>query len=521
MLVIFLGGVFLPAIASALVIPTSEPQSVVDNSPIGPLPQGVARNVTVCPGSDPANPEEGLTSRLIPCIRDNIIYRTTQLLIPLNNYFNDAVTAATVLALALWGIMVMTGHATNVSRDGIILGIKIAAIMMFTNNFNNMYPILLNCIEGLLNVLAVPAIPILSANSVWNGTSNFNCTFGTFQDSERHIMEIWNILDCYIDLLIGGIFSKFTWVSGILGLITAAVFSTTAGLFVALAGLFMIAYAFMTISKLVYIFITSYIAFSFMVLISSIFIPCILFRSTKEYFDSWLRLTLSFLLQPLFVFTYLVMFLVAINVTIFSGPRSLYYTIAGPSISTNNGSQFRMGKWINDVGGYKEELKAKDQIRVGNAGETLNEENPVDTMHTDKQGYNPLAFKNLSDFMTWDPTSPGKPLAFFQAGIPVTTIDWKAMAQNAQKDEWVGVALEAAGAANEIEANKILDKFYLDYKISVFIAFLMAAITMYLFYSLLNFIPYIGTGALGDSGISPTFGAGSLAPPGSSMLGGR
>jgi len=521
MLAVFLGGVFLPAIASALEVPTSEPKSVVDNSPFGPLPQGTVRNITVCPGNDPANPEEGLTSRLIPCIRDNIIYTTTQLIVPLNNYFNDAVTAATVLALALWGIMVMAGHSTNISREGIILGIKIAAIMMFTNNFNNMYPTLLNSVEGLLNVLAVPALPLLSDNSAWNGSSSFTCKFGTFQDSERNIMEIWNILDCYIDLLIGGIFSEFTMASGIIGLIAAAVFSTTAGLFVALAGLFMIAYAFMTISKLVYIFITSYIAFSFMVLISCIFIPCILFRSTKEYFDGWLRLTLSFLLQPLFVFTYLVMFLVAINVTVFSGPRSLYYTIAAGDAIPVDGGAFHIGDWMQLIGAYKEELKAKDQIRVGSAGETLNEENPVDTMHTDKQGYNPLAFKNLSDFMTWDPTTPGKPLAFFQSGIPVTTVDWEVMARTAQAEEWSNAQIRAAGAANEIEANKILDQFYLDYKISVFIAFFMAAVTMYLFYSLLEFIPYIGTGALGDSGISPTLGAGSLAPPGSSMLGGR
>ncbi len=518
MLVIFIGSMLLPIAASAYDIPATIPKTILNDNV-----NGIDTKI-VCPGTDPANPIKGLTSRLIPCIRDAVIFATTDLTKAFYQHFNDTIKFIFILAITFWGILVMTGHSQNISRDGIILGIKIGAVILFSDNFNNLYPKLLDSVEGLLNILATPAIPLLNENGTWNGIGGFVCEFGTFQDSERNIMEVWNILDCYIDLLVGGIFSSFTLGSGIIGFITAAVFSTSVGLFVAMAGLYMLAVGFMTIAKVVYIFVTSYIAFSFMVIISCIFIPCILFRHTKEYFDNWLRLTLSFMLQPLFVFGYLIMFIVAINVTIFAGKNSLYYAIAGEATTVpTNGAPFAIGTWLNANGIFKEKLKTNDQIRTDSDGQALNEQQPVQTGQTDKQGFNPLAYKDLSDFMTFNPNDLTKPLAFYQAGIPVVTVDWQRLAEIAWKTEWEETQATINAVVddkNGLLKQEIIDQFNRDYQVSVFIAFLMAAITMYIFYSLLEYMPFIGTATLGDTGISPTFGAGALGPPGSSFFGG-
>ncbi len=524
-MLLVVAGIILPPISAlAYDVSTAPPQTFTTD----PAPLITAGTTRVCASGDPLNPSKGLTSRLIPCIKDAVIYGTTSLIKASFQFFSDALIPVFVIAFALWGIMVMTGHSQNITRDGVILGIKVGAILLFINNFGGYYPKLLDSIEGLLNILAKPAIPLLNANGGWNQMSGFTCEFGTFQNSERDIMEVWNILDCYIDMIVGGIFSTNTMATGILGFIAAALFSTTVGMFIATAGVYMLANGLMTIGKMVYIFVTAYIAFSFMIAISCIFIPCILFTHTKEYFDSWLRLTISFMLQPLFVFGYLIMFIVAINVTIFSGPYSLYYAIVGeatvttdPSKPIVNGEPFYIGTWLNNNGAFKEQLKNKDQIRESGDKTALNEATPVTTGQTDKQGFNPLTYTDISDFMTFNPNDLTKPLSFFQAGIPMTTVDWEDLSHKARASEWATTkGIIDAVTNDEVLKKDLTDQFTRDYQVSLFITFLMAAITMYIFYSLLDYMPFIGTGTLGDTGISPTLGVGNLAAPGSGFFGG-
>ena len=64
-----------------------------------------------------------------------------------------------------------------------------------------------------------------------------------------------------------------------------------------------------------------------------------------------------------------------------------------------------------------------------------------------------------------------------------------------------------------------LVKFYFDFNLAVLLAFFMAAIVIYIFYSLIEYLPFIGTATLGDGGILP-FGHGALSAPGSKLLGG-
>lgn len=520
LLIMFMGSTLLPFSASALIIPTTPPTVMTQTTTNGIVTKHI------CPSTDIANPDEGLVTRIIPCIRDSIVFAINSVMATFTSLFNDVFKVAFTLVIIIFGISVLTGNTPSISQSGIMLAIKIAAVVMIVNRFppfDTIYPMMLNSLEELLNIMARPATIAFAENGPWNrvtsaaGTSggtatraSFTCAYGTFQASEVYIMDIWNIVDCYIELLIGGIFSQATLDAGILGFILAATFSTAMGFFVGMAGLYMIATALMIIARAVYIFLTSYLAFSFMVLISSIFIPLILFQSTKRFFDAWLRLTISFLLQPVFVFGYLIMFLVAFNVTVFSGRNSLYYAIAGTDSLVTD---FHIGTWMTGEGIYKEQLKVKDSARNAPTADEINTTVMNQTQVQDKQGiraddatYNAGTLSNLGN---------GAVINFFQTGIATNVIDWQRLAQQAWSAQWGVVDAMAAGPAKDEAAEKL----YLDYKISVLLAFMMAAIVIYIFYSLIEYLPFIGTATMGEAGVMP-FGVGDLAPPGNSILGG-
>jgi|CXWL01.1.fsa_nt_gi hypothetical protein len=517
MLGVLLSVVFLPFHASAYTIPTIKPISVL------PFADAQGREtIIVCPSDDTGNLQRGFTSRLIPCIRDTIIYATVQILQPFVEVITIITRSIITLAIVLYGITVIAG--TGSKHVGFATALKIGGVMMYLANVNAAYPRLLNALEELLGFLAKPAIAAFAGGDEWNRVSstnsspNFTCAYTAAQASEREIMGIWNILDCFIDRILGGIITadisslnpeSLQLSGGILGFIVAAMFSTVIGVFVALAGLYLLSIAMFTVLRVMYIFLTSYIAFSFMVLISPIFVPCILFNSSKRFFDGWMRTTTSFLLQPIFSFGYLIMFLVAINTTVFAGKYSLYHAIAG---TNSQDTDFMLGTWVNASGGYAEQLTATDNLRIASDGTPLD---PLanDTSISDRQGQR-LPDGTVVGGVTVQPitslmgTRAGTPLSFFQTGIPVRVLDWKRLAETAMPAEF---------AAATTQADR--DRVYLDYKIRVLISFVMTAIILYVFYSLLEYLPYIGSGTLG-SGPGGTLGIGRLSAPGSSTFGG-
>ena len=315
-----------------------------------------------------------------------------------------------------------------------------------------------------------------------------------------------HVLDCYIELLVGGIFSPLTVSAGLIGMVVGVLLTGTVGAFIALMGFYMIAITLFTIARTVYILLTAYIAFSFMVFISPLFIPCILFASTKDFFDGWLRLVITFLIQPIFLFAYLVMFLVAFNATVFHGNHSLYFAIAGNDSTLPN---FKIGNWLSGTGGsqsaYTATLIDKGNVPVDLGGDFTKNILPTPISNETKVGDTVVDRPNIP-FLFGMNTDP---LHYFETGMMVNVIDWQTLAKKANPNGWTAVA---GGTPAQQET------FYKEYIVKIFLAFLMAAMVMYIFYSLMDYIPFVGAGAMGDIGLIPTLGAGNLSAPGSQRL---
>ncbi len=502
---IWLSAVFSPSYASAATsssVPSALPEITWE------APDGT---IHVCPAgdhtNDPATADKGFTKRLVPCLRNTIIYATSELIVPLSKYFSVLVAALFTLAVIIWGILVVTGHPRAIMQNGLILALKIGFVIYFTNSFGGYYPILLDSLANILNMMIMPVINgnVITVNH--SSGSSALCTIDPNNSANYVFMYLWNVVDCYLDMFIGGIFSKANLSAGIIGFIVGAAFSTSVGMFIAIAGIYMLMMALFTLARAVYIFITSYIAFSFMVLISFLFIPCILFHNTKKYFDGWLQLTVSFFVQPIFLLGYLVMFLVAFNSTVFDGKHSLYYAIAG---ADSQKADFKLGEWISSKGGYYDTIVGKGDTKINirgglkEIGGSNKNFNPAITGTMDIQAQRPN--RNM-DYDVDSASSATHVLNFFETGVEVLAVNWEPLAIAAKPD-----------AFSKLSTNEEKQKFYLDYKMTVFISFIMVAVFMYLFYSLLSYIPYIGNAALGTGGIP--LGVNNLGMPGSNLFAG-
>lgn len=470
--------------------------------------------VTIC-GIN--NNGSGFTSRIMTCVRDTIVNATNNFLGPFSQYLASTVTAAITLAIVIWGIKVMGGKPMDLSAAGIILGLKIGGVLMFTTNFGGMFPMLLDMLNGLLGIIANSVRGELKGCPNMGGNS-----------ADANILFVWGYVDCYIDRLIGGVFSPFSLTFGIVGFLIGVLLSSSLGLFVALMGFILIVFILFSIARALYIMVTAYIALALMVVISPITIPTILFQYTKGIFEKWLKITIGFMIQPIFMFGYLCMFLVAFNMVVFTGQNSLYYAIAGKASLEEN---FKLGKWLTGNGNDSQSVyteKSLDQtFTTVNTKEAVNElgffnqskagqpgikgtpglEKVDETL---KRGFSRGIATHLGVGATARDIdgNPTAPLRFFKTDVPVNVVSWRKLAERADP--------EGYNSAKNSDEKK--DEFYQNYKIKIFMAFLMAVIVIYIFYAMLEYLPFIAAGVTGEGMNMKPFGTGATRMPGSQIM---
>lgn len=470
------------ALLLAFLLPVLAPQpayAYAFNNPVTIAPDG-----TVCPGP-------GFTERVVSCIKETILTATEDFLLQFSNYMAYATSAACILAISLWGVLVATGKRHALSKDGYILALKIGGVLMASASYSVWFPAVLDSLDWLLGVVSTYAV------NFSNLANNMDCP----ANGGDPALAIWNTVDCALQTLVGGIFDPSTLMMGVGGFFFACLLSSALGIFIALLGAYLIGSLLITIARALYIFISAYLGVTVMFLIAPIILPTILFSPTKAYFDKWLRLTLMFFIQPLFLFAYLSMLVAAFDTVVYTGPNSLYRAIAGDNVDEPG---FEMGEWLlngtyseNEIGGVGIELDP------GQVERTLGASVPKNTGAGGIMGE--VAGGQLMNwqgdiFNTFGIGNAGVSDALFnEPKLPTTTVDWD-------------VTAARAGASNTT-----------DYVINLLLALLMAVVTSYILLKLLDFIPYIGAGIAGIPIGMPVFGVSNaggadMSPPGTAML---
>lgn len=476
----------------------------------------------ICPGP-------GLTRRVMPCIKETLVAVVDEMLVPISQDVADMVTIACALATALWGTLMIGGRNSAPVRDAIMLGIKMACVSVFCWNFGDAFGLTLDLMEDMLSLVTGF---LLNASPFGSGTI-MDLGSGTLclDHGGSDVLRVWDAVDCSINALVGGIFSPVSLTMGLVGFLVSCLFSNSVGFTIGFLGIYLILQLIWAIVRSLYIFLSAYIGVCIMVIISPFFIPTMLFRATKGYFAKWLRIFMSFVIQPLFLFTYLAMLLTAFNIVVYTGQNSLYHAIVGDDalqpdfgVPMDEGGQGGIGGWLFTHGAYAKDVinPVAVALNTGDVQSGINQANqqvmPSTAADTGAGGV--VAQKPSSALETVIAVSSNRQatiirqlgtgannteLRFFQFDIPTTTINWNVLA---------GVN-GFASTPNGIGS----------YLLRILLSTFMALIVGYIFIELLDTIPFIGSGIAMGSGMvdekslgMSALGMGKMSPPGSDWV---
>ncbi|MDM8335537.1 TrbL/VirB6 family protein [Wolbachia pipientis] len=265
-----------------------------------------------------------ITSMIVQCIKESLDNLVAGKGAPGGESFisvaqkrlKNTITAVLVLALILFSIKVISGGVHS-PQEMYMLIIKFALVIYFTtgNTMSHYYGELTKLSNGLSEI-------VLKASSESKNICNYEANNYKSGTTNYSYLAPWDRLDCRILFYLGapldGIGGKIgTGSVGILAiLLGAAPILLVAGsiigiifaggqILTALVVIFMATMIMMVILWICYVFILSLVALSVVIILSSLFIPMVLFQHTKGYFDGWLKELITYSLYPVILFAFL------------------------------------------------------------------------------------------------------------------------------------------------------------------------------------------------------------------------
>lgn len=418
---------------------------------------------------------KGLINRFGSCIKETILKVAVKYFDKMYSYFLTTLNAFLTFGVIIYGVMLATGSLVeNVKRDTVVLLLKIAFVAFFAANLEMIYFWVIDMMDGLIDLYFQ-----FTTSQDQGKCSDGGEGFGPFKR-----------LDCLLDLVIGiksgsyqGSYSEKLSGEGVgrgfINFFFKAGISSSLGTLIAGVGFFIVWTLITTVIKITFIYLIAILGLSFTVMIGPLFIPLVIFKATKTYFDSWVKLIVSFGLQPVIMFAYVAMMIIAFDKAVFSGSNSLMSSIAGQAASS--GSGFNLNQHMQSSGaikrdGFGAESKAGDSTK-DTAGEKSGTESVIPgTVFRDIQQNNGSSGGGSSGGSSSGSSGgTGANIKTMGMQMPMNMIDWKKMAQ--------------AGGKSEKEYMKQL-----------FFSIIFVALVVYVFTTMLNYIPNIGadlTGALG------------------------
>ena len=429
----------------------------------------------------------GLTVRIVGCTKQIILDATDTVANVVADYAGEVVPLLATLSILFIGVMLMGGHAQW--NEALLAVVRIAFVTVIIADISTYFTFITDILDEMTNM-----VTIFNAADI-KSFINASCT--AIEDAPEpfnSVSPVWFGVDCAIDTIVGGISTGIS--NGMLGFFTTALFSGTIGAVIALAGAFMVYYVFIMLSQALFVYISALVAIALLVIISPLCIPAILFNSTRQYFTAWLGMLFNFVLQPIILFAYLSMMMVAMGNVVFMGENSIVKVVTSGQVDlaqANNAQTF--GKYVAKAYTKKslasaaininpekasQELGEAELARTGNEGNVLRSQITCgDNSGTDCLGTKPKynESKAISE-QNW-----------LKIDQPVNVLDW-----------------ERLGGVDE------------EYILKVLISVLSALITIFIFLELLKQLPYIGNAISGGGEGIPAFGTGKFAASENAVL---
>lgn len=286
----------------------------------------------------------GLANRIVGCIRQTLHNSAEVYFDPdtgIHSVVSLAINALLVLGVVIYGMMMAAGMVEKMNRDTVTLLIKIACIWYFVVNTQMLYDMFLAIVDSL----ATQVFSFSSTTSVLGP-----CMAKT---------SIWERMDCMVDSVIGLNISEITSSSfqgfnqnisgdmlqrGMIGTFFQLMKSSSFGIVLGLMGFFFIYAMLFYLVRVLFAFLMSFMSLTFLMIIAPLFIPLILFRVTKQYFDKWVRLIIASCLQPILLVAFVTFGVAALDLVMFTGSTSVMRVIAGNQVDQPN---FNLHSYIN------------------------------------------------------------------------------------------------------------------------------------------------------------------------------
>lgn len=229
--------------------------------------------IDVCaPGFQPWD----YTAKVVRCMENTIGAAVAAMLNAVSIYMKPVVGLIFTLGVAVMGIRVLSGEHQMTAKLA-TFSIKMGLIMLFSFNLG-----------GFANTFFAIEQQLITMVS------------GGFSP--------WAIIDRLLGKLLG-FGPAIAMVQGILGMVSAALFSGSTGTIVFGAGIMAILGVLRFVFDIVYTYITAMILLGFLLILSPLLIPLALFVWTERYFKKWLDIVFSVMLTPILLFAFLSMFL--------------------------------------------------------------------------------------------------------------------------------------------------------------------------------------------------------------------
>lgn len=314
----------------------------------------------------------GLSNRIASCIRDTLDSATDRFFRGVYPMVSRAIGGAMTLSIALFGILLAAGAVEKPGRDSMMLVIKIAFVSFLTMNSDYMYQNVIKMMDGAgANVVGlIPESGNLQDNTAKIEQVKCLRNMRSAQRESNRRLQLsapWIGVDCMLDSVIGIKVDSNVNASqmltdakafnedlnngeagmqrGLMFLFFSSMQTSVIGAILAVVGLIFIWGLVQITIKSLFIFITGYMGVAVLMIISPLFIPLVLFQVTRGYFDKWVKLLISFALQPVVILLFVAFTITAVDLATFSGTYSLMYRIAG---NASRAKGFSLNKYMTE-----------------------------------------------------------------------------------------------------------------------------------------------------------------------------
>lgn len=407
--------------------------------------------------------DKGIIERVVMCIKDTVrktIYRFFNEFYP---YVAHYTPIGATLAITLFGVYTVSPMGLEKpGRDAFMLLFKITLVVYLVDKVPMMYDWTVDSMDDATDIVF----------QFGKGGDGLKCQEG---------QTLWERVDCMLDMLVGfktkemakGSGGNFEQLQrGFQSFFFHSASSSPMGAAIGLLGAYMTYALLLGILKAVMIYTLAYIAIAFVFVFGPIFIPMAMFKFTKEYFDKWVRILISYAIQPVIVFAYLSFCMIALDTMIYSGKGSFCAAIAGAEECKKK--DFNLMDYIDN----KNKALKKDNPNVTTAINTAyDSETPATDPKSKDKGFIPRV-KSM-------PHAPKNNFQLIRQEQFTTDVDW----------------CKLNDARKPPPKQKVSDKCK-NMQLFVLSSAITAAMTMYIFITMLKYIPTLAADLAGEVGVS-------------------